>query len=419
MAERIPLAIVGCGGMGHRHLYGLAELESVGHNPFVLVAAVDPNAENARSLAVEATQRLGRAPQIVSDLAALARTVPDLQAIDLCTDPARHHSLAAEALGRGWHVMVEKPMGLTVRACQAMLAAEAQSAGRILSVAENYRRDPINRLARALLAAGAIGEPRLHLEQGVGGGDRIFLTPWRHQKHASGLLVDVGVHYADMLEYFHGEVERVYAETRLHERIRYRPEESGRGAPGFYRRWPLPDAIEPTAEDAAYALLTFANGRVAQYTEDHAGHGRPLRQRLVYGSDGALELPGDRTGQPIRLFTRRGECWDDARLLEWVPDFRLDPVTAALYGGDRLWRYDLAFAETDRKIIAIEYADFGAAIAAGATPEVTATQGARSVAICYAMLESGRLRQPVTLADVLAGKVSGYQAEIDAHLGLA
>lgn len=419
MAERIPLAIVGCGGMGHRHLYGLAELESVGHNPFLLVAAVDPNEANARSLAEEAATRLGRAPLVASDLAALAAAVPDVVAIDLCTDPARHHTLAAEALGCGWHVMVEKPMGLTVRACQAMLAAEARAAGRILSVAENYRRDPINRLARALLEAGAIGTPRLHLEQGIGGGDRIFLTPWRHQKLASGLLVDVGVHYADMLEYLHGPVERVYAEIRLHERVRYRPEGTGGGAPSFYGRWPLPDAIEPTAEDAAYALLTFASGCVAQYVEDHAGHGRPLRQRLVYGSEGALELPGDRTGHPIRLFTRRGECWDDARLLEWVPDFRLDPITAALYGGDRLWRYDLSFAETDRKILAIEYADFGAAITGGGSPEVTATQGARSVAICYAMLESGRLGQPVTIADVLAGKVAAYQAEIDAHLGLA
>ena len=28
MSEKLPLAIVGCGGMGHRHLYGLAELQS-------------------------------------------------------------------------------------------------------------------------------------------------------------------------------------------------------------------------------------------------------------------------------------------------------------------------------------------------------------------------------------------------------
>ena len=34
MTEKIPLAIVGCGGMGHRHLYGLAELQNAGLSPF-------------------------------------------------------------------------------------------------------------------------------------------------------------------------------------------------------------------------------------------------------------------------------------------------------------------------------------------------------------------------------------------------
>ena len=37
--ERIPLAIVGCGGMGHRHLFGLAELYRNGLSPFELVGA--------------------------------------------------------------------------------------------------------------------------------------------------------------------------------------------------------------------------------------------------------------------------------------------------------------------------------------------------------------------------------------------
>ncbi len=93
----------------------------------------------------------------------------------------------------------------------------------MLSVAENYRRDPVNRLARALLDAGAIGTPRLLLHHSIDGGDQMLISVWRHQKDQSGLLLDVGVHYADMIEYLLGEVELVYAQTRLHEPIRKNP----------------------------------------------------------------------------------------------------------------------------------------------------------------------------------------------------
>src|ERR1051326_6963185 len=101
--ERIPLAMVGCGGMGHRHLYGLQELEGVGRNPFELVAACDPNPENAGALAAEAEARLGRRPEVVAELDALSRFATGTFAVDVSTDPRFHHTLVAEALGRGWH----------------------------------------------------------------------------------------------------------------------------------------------------------------------------------------------------------------------------------------------------------------------------------------------------------------------------
>ena len=52
------------------------------------------------------------------------------------TTPRSHHTIAAEALARGWHTMLEKPMGLTVRACNIIRRA-ARESGRVLSVAEN------------------------------------------------------------------------------------------------------------------------------------------------------------------------------------------------------------------------------------------------------------------------------------------
>jgi predicted dehydrogenase len=413
----IPLAIVGCGGMGHRHLYGLAELAGVegAARSFDLVGACDPNGENAASLAAEAESRLGRRPVVARDLAELKRLAPGVAAVDICADPRHHHTLAGEAFAAGWHVMVEKPMGLTVRACRVIQEA-ASRAGRRLSVAENYRRDPINRLARALLDAGTIGAPRLAIHTSLGGSDRILISTWRHQKTASGVLLDVGVHYADMLEYLLGEVTEVVAETRLHEPVRVSAGTQGQPTSGFYARWPLPPSTECTAEDAAYALLTFAGGAVCQYTEDHAGHGAGLWQRTIHGARGSLNLPNDRSGRPLAVTLSDGTRYEGEEALGLVPDFRLDPLTAALFGSERLGRYGFPFEETDRKLIAVEYGDFARSIQSDAPPEVGGEIGTRAVALSYAILESGHAHRPVALADVLSGQVSAYQAEIDALL---
>ena len=112
--EKIPLAIVGCGGMGHRHLYGLAELNDAGLSPFELVGACDPVRANAESLADDAQERLGTRPAVVERMEMLEAL--GVVAVDITTTPRYHHIVAVEAVERGWHAMVEKPVGLTVRA---------------------------------------------------------------------------------------------------------------------------------------------------------------------------------------------------------------------------------------------------------------------------------------------------------------
>ena len=423
MDKKLRLAMVGCGGMGHRHLYGLAELERAGLSPFELVGACDPVADNARSLAAQAGELLGREPAVARDLDELAE-IGEIQAVDICTLPAAHHTAAVAAMQRGWDVMCEKPMGLTARACQMMRQA-ARDTGRILSVAENYRRDPINRLARALIEAGVIGAPRLMIQHALGGGDRMTISVWRHQKNSSGLLLDVGVHYADIMEYFLGRAVSVYAQTRLYEKIRQNPV-AGRDVQektspaGVYERWQkeMPAAFEATAEDAGYATILFESGAVAQYIEDHAARGQDLRQRLIYGSLGSLDLPGDRSGGRLRLFLEGKEPLDDHRLFELVPEFRLDRATAALFGGERLYEYSFPFPETDRKIIAIEYREFGDAILESRVPEVDVEQGARSVALAYALMESQVAGRALSVDEVLEDRISAYQEEINQTLGL-
>ena len=423
MPEKLPLAIVGCGGMGHRHLYGLAELQSAGLSPFELVGACDPNLDNAHSLADQAEERLGTRPHPVKDLAELASVAP-VQAVDITTLPAHHHTVAIEAMERGWHAMCEKPMGLSIRACKRMIA-KAQETGCVLSVAENYRRDPVNRLAKALLDAGVIGPPRLMQQMTMAGGDRMVISVWRHQKTSSGILLDAGVHYADIMEYFLGEADTAYAQTRLHEPTRKNPV-AGRtdvssGSPGgVYERWQkdMPAEFAATADDAAYATILFKNGAVAQYIEDYAAHGQNLRRRSIHGSLGSLELPGDRSGNGLALHLDGADPMDDHDLFDLVPDHRLDEATAALFGGDRLFEYPFPFPETDRKLIAVEFHELGICIQQGRQPEVDSRQGARSVGLSYSLMESQVAGRALSVDAVCDDRINAYQAEINEYLGL-
>jgi predicted dehydrogenase len=419
--SKLRLAIIGCGGMGHRHLYGLIELHRAGWQDIELIGACDPVLANANSLADQAAEAFGSRPTVVGSLEELAAL--DVDAVDITTTPRSHHTVANDALARGWHLLIEKPLGLTVRACNQIRSAARQS-GLVVSVAENYRRDPINRLARALLDAGAIGTPRLAIHHIIDGGDQMMISVWRHQKDQSGILLDVGVHYADMLEYLLGPIESVYAQTRLHERLRKNAAATGGttiNPSGVYGRWQkeMPATFEATADDAAYATLVFKQGAVGQYIEDHAGHGQQLWSRRIYGSAGSLDLPNDRTGGTISLVQpERGELSNE-QLLAQVPDFRLDPVTAALFGGERLTSYAFPFTETDSKLLAIEYADFAEAIRSQHPPEVDVEQGTRSVAVAYAWLESGLLGRSVTIAEVLDEQIGEYQRSINEGLGLS
>ncbi len=87
------------------------------------------------------------------------------------TDTPAHHRVSIALLDYGLHTLCEKPLALTIRSCDLIIAA-AKRNGKILSVAENFRRDPINRLVRALLDDKAIGERQFIMETSIWGQER-------------------------------------------------------------------------------------------------------------------------------------------------------------------------------------------------------------------------------------------------------
>ncbi len=285
-------------------------------------------------------------------------------------------------------------------------------------MAENFRRDPINRLVHALIEDRAIGTPQLMIETSIGGANRMIITPWRHQKLTGTVALDVGVHNADILMYYLGEPVSVYGEGRLFEKVRYRGEGSGPG--GFYAKWAgqVPESFEATWEDATFGYVRFASGAVGQWILDHAGHGQPSRVRKVYGSKGSLDCPGDRNGKPIKLYFDGGKEVTGEEVIDYAPSYRLSPLAAQLFGGERVATYEFPFAVIDSKILATEYHEFGECIRTGPQPEVTGEIGRRDVALVNAVFESGCLGRAVTIAEVESEQVDAYQREIDQHFGL-
>ena len=413
--QPIQLALIGCGGMGLRQLYGLIELKRCGFDTVHLTAVCDIKLDHANHVAGVAEAELGLKPRIYTDMQELIAVEKSLDAIALVTDPISHHTLACMAFDAGVHVMVEKPMGVTVRACQVMIDSATRN-GCTLAIAENYRRDPMNRLLKAVIDGESIGQPYLVLHNHIAGGGSIMSgTLWRHQKRRGGYLIEMGVHYGDMITYLLGEIDEVYAATAIFEAHRER-----KGVSRFYehRLKDEPTAIRPDAEETAAATLKFANGAFGQFTLSMAGHGRGVRVRQIFGAKGSIEAPADRSGNPIRLKLDEGDELVGDAVLDLVPDFHLDTITQGLFGFERAGYYDLPFESIDQKLLAYEYQDFVEAILSDRPPEVDGKRGLMATAFAYALCESGYLGKPVSLHAVAADEINAYQAEINESVGL-
>ena len=410
--EKLRLGLVGCGGMGTRRLFGLKELTESPFANVELVALCDIRRENAEMAADQALELLGVRPQVFTDLEAMARETGDLAAVDVVTDPSFHHGVVCEALDLGLHVMVEKPMAITVRTCRMMLDA-ARRNGRILSVAENFRRDPSSRVVRHLLETGEIGKIHMALYHGVRAGDAIFITPWRHLKERGGPILELAVHYTHMIRYQLGDIAEVYGDVRLVEPVRRKDEAMSMGYEFYRKRFAaMDDEIEAEAEDTSQALFRMESGIALNFIVAVSGHSS-FGRTLILGDRGSIDGFGNR-GSRVSLERRGEDRIEQEQLLEACPDDILDSLTRHLFPTG-VTDED---PKVDVKLLAYELHELGEAVLNGRPVEVDGECGLKDVAALYAIFESAVAGRTVTMSEVESGSVYGYQAEIDAALGV-
>lgn len=425
----LNIALVGTGGMGMRHATGYIELRKY-FDDVRMVAVCDPHLDSAEAVASVVAEQTSERPKVFASLADAAIS-PDvsLDAVDIVTSTPAHHTLAIEAMEAGLHVMVEKPMGLTLTACR-MMQSKSECSDKVLSISENFRRDPMNRLARALIEAGVIGRQYFALDFQIGSANSgvMHSTVWRAKKdQAGGTVLDSGVHNADLLLYLMGPAERVFAETDVNERRRVLRPMSDQ-APGLARMYghrreaggeEIGDIIEQDAVDTAFASVRFASGAAGQMIITDSSHGYRLGDSVVVGSEGTLYRPPSRSGTGPRIERSDGASVEGDALLDLVPDFELDGITSRLWDGERrMSSYEMDFRQIDAKIIAIEYMDLARAISENGSPEVGSKEGMEALALAYGVMESGEAHEPVLIDDVISGNVRRYQDEIDRAAGI-
>lgn len=153
IAASHPVRVLVTSGVRHASVY-VPLLRAM---PEVTIAGVleHPAAEaSARqdSRCLAAAHRL----EYLEDLGALDR--PDVDVVLVCSEPARHARWAIAALEAGKHVIVDKPMAVSVDEANAVLEAAAHARGRLTVV--NRLASPGLRRARSLVEAGHVGFPR-------------------------------------------------------------------------------------------------------------------------------------------------------------------------------------------------------------------------------------------------------------------
>jgi predicted dehydrogenase len=137
---------------------------------------------------------------------------PEIEAVILATPHSTHADLTIEAASAGKHVFVDKPFTLTVAEAKRAIAA-AESAGVILQVGHNRRRQPANRRLKQMVVSGELGmihyaEANLSYPKGLNPRSGWRGTP---EESPAGGMTGLGVHMADNLNYLLGKPARVAA----------------------------------------------------------------------------------------------------------------------------------------------------------------------------------------------------------------
>jgi predicted dehydrogenase len=190
----------------------------------------------------------------------------DLDAVSVCSPDATHADYVAEALGRGLHVLCEKPLTDSVEGVRKIAAAARAAPSQVVAVMHQMRFVPVHRRIKACLEARELGT--VSYMQGLYVHDLTELKrdDWRLKGDGASPLVYSGCHFVDLLRWLaQEEIVEVYAA-------------------GNHRAWP-----EYPQPDLSLVTLRFASGVIGEVLVAFGAACPQDHSVKVYGNEGAVE----------------------------------------------------------------------------------------------------------------------------------
>ena len=256
----IRFAIIGCGRIAKRH----AELLGFGQiNGAKLTAVCD--SVPARATAFGARYGVPAFSSVRSLL-----EFADIDAVSVLSPSGMHADHAVAVATSGRHVVVEKPMALTLPDADRMIKAADEAGVRLFVVKQNRFNVPVVK-ARQALDAGRFGQlvlgtvrVRWCRDQGYYDQDE-----WRGTwSQDGGVIANQASHHIDLLSWFMGPVASVHARSTT-------------------------ALVDIQAEDTAVATVRFRNGALGVIEATGATRPKDLEGSLsVLGSGGSVEISG-------------------------------------------------------------------------------------------------------------------------------
>lgn len=341
--DPIKIAIVGLGSRG-RFLGEAIQ----GDSRYRLTALIDTDPDNLRG---------GR--DYLHSSAAAYNSLPqalqegDFEAVAVTTPDFTHEAVTVACFEAGRHVLCEKPLEITAKGCENILAAW-QASGRILLIGFVLRYVRKLRKMHDLIAAGEIGRPvMVYANHEVPEGSRWYFHDWHALRRCStGLLLQKGSHDIDILNWFMDATPvRVAASGGLNVMGGTESDELTCGHCARSGSCPdctthidhFPDLSKPIScvhrrsvdvEDNHLVIIEYGNGTRASYSECHFSS-YPRRSFCVIGDQGRIETADDNKIHLTRRFPADSVVYDCL------------PAEGGHDGGDRLMLDDFFRAITE------------------------------------------------------------------------
>jgi predicted dehydrogenase len=288
MADKVRIGVVGTSWWADA-MY----LPALANHPLADVRAIVGGSRAAHTRELAARWGI---PAAYDELETMLDT-ETLDAVLVLTSNRSHFDLAMAAIGRGLHVLCEKPLAMS--AAQARQMAEAaERAGVITMVPFTYRFMPAGRYVKELLDEGFIGRPyHIDMRYWTGYG-RSGAYAWRFdtgEAGSGGVSGDIGSHWAYLARWYFGEIDAVTAVVTH-----------------LVPRDPRPDGVPyHAADDSAIIALEFENGATGSLlVTSLAYEPGPFGQRHEWdlvGSGGTLHVLNDWVRTQRVLGCRDGE----------------------------------------------------------------------------------------------------------------